>query len=59
MTLALEIKREKKLSREEGKLEGKVEAIKSLMNNMKVSAEEAMGLLGIEKKDFSKYIAML
>ncbi|WP_407396673.1 Rpn family recombination-promoting nuclease/putative transposase [Anaerovibrio sp.] len=59
MTLALEIEKEKKLSLEQGEIEGRVKSIKSLMKNMKLSAEAAMEAIGIPKEDFSKYITML
>lgn len=59
MTLALEIEKEKKISLEQGEIEGRVKSIKSLMKNMKLSAEAAMEAIGIPKEDFSKYITML
>ena len=59
MTFALEIEKEKKLSLEQGEIEGRVKSIKSLMKNMKLSAEAAMEAIGIPKEDFSKYITML
>jgi hypothetical protein len=48
-----------KLSLEQGEIEGRVKSIKSLMKNMKLSAEAAMKAIGIPKEDFSKYITML
>ena len=59
ITLALEIEKEKKISLEQGEIEGRVKSIKSLMKNMKLSAEAAMEAIGIPKEDFSKYITML
>lgn len=64
MTLALEIEKEKKISLEQGEIEGRVKSIKSLiikslMKKMKLSAEAAMEAIGIPKEDFSKYITML
>ena len=55
MTLALEIEKEKKMS----KMEGKIEAIKNLMKNMKLSAEAAMEAVGIPKEEFPTYMTML
>lgn len=45
--------------REEGKIETKVIDIKNLMENMKLTAEQAMVALGIDKNEFSKYLPML
>ncbi|MBQ8489644.1 MAG: Rpn family recombination-promoting nuclease/putative transposase [Pseudobutyrivibrio sp.] len=45
--------------REEGKIETKVIDIKNLMENMKLTAEQAMIALGIDKNEFSKYLPML
>ncbi|MBP3232586.1 MAG: Rpn family recombination-promoting nuclease/putative transposase [Anaerovibrio sp.] len=43
----------------EGKIEGKVESIRNLMKNMKLPAEKAMEILGINKDDFQKYRTLL
>ncbi|SFI26450.1 conserved hypothetical protein (putative transposase or invertase) [Pseudobutyrivibrio sp. OR37] len=53
--------------REEGRAEGLVEGrqeaavsnIRNLMKNMKLTAEQAMEALGIDKSEFSKYMTML
>lgn len=45
--------------REEGRAETKLADIRNLMNNMKLTAEQAMSALGIDKSDFSKYMPML
>ena len=45
--------------REEGIIETKVIDIKNLMENMKLTAEQAMIALGIDKNEFSKYLPML
>ena len=61
--------------REEGRAEGREEGleeglekgrekttilnIKNLMKNMKLTAEQAMEALGIDKSEFSKYMTML
>ena len=42
-----------------GREEGKIELIKNLMKNMKLSAEAAMEAAGIPKKEFPKYMTML
>lgn len=71
MTLALEIEREKRKSwnegksegkaegKAEGKTEGKIESIKSLMETMSLTAEQAMKALKIPADDFAKYMAVL
>ena len=50
-------------SRMEGKLEGRVETtiefIKNIMFKRQSSAEEAMELLGINKAEYPRYLAML
>ena len=45
--------------REEGRAETRLADIRNLMNNMKLTAEQAMSALGIDKSDFSKYMPML
>ena len=40
---------------ERGRREGKAEALKNLMKNLKVSLEQAMELLGIPVEDTEKY----
>ena len=42
-----------------GKEETRVENIRSLMKNLKLTAEQAMEALGIAKSDFGKYMNML
>ena len=42
-----------------GKEETRVESIRSLMKNLKMTAEQAMEALGIAKSDFGKYMNML
>ena len=44
---------------EAGREETKLADIRNLMNNMKLTAEQAMSALGIDKSDFSKYMPML
>ncbi len=44
---------------EQGREQSKISDIKSLMKNLKLSAEQAMEALGIDKGDFSKYMPML
>lgn len=50
-------------SKEEGRLEGieenKVESIRMVMQNFKVTAEQAMEGLGIPKSEYKKYLTML
>ncbi|SFH99157.1 conserved hypothetical protein (putative transposase or invertase) [Pseudobutyrivibrio sp. OR37] len=45
--------------REEGRQEAAVSNIRNLMKNMKLTAEQAMEALGIDKSEFSKYMTML
>jgi len=45
--------------REEGREERLVECIKSLMNKLGISAEEAMSNLDIANADFEKYLKMM
>ena len=45
--------------REEGRRENAVSNIRNLMKNMKLTAEQAMEALGIDKSEFSKYMTML
>ncbi len=59
MTLELEIRKREKIEREKGRIEGKIELIKNLMKNMKISAEAAMEAAGIPKEEFPKYMTML
>ena len=44
---------------EKGRAEGMYDAIKSLMESCKWTAEQAMEALKIPKSDFPKYMAML
>ena len=44
---------------EKGKIIGRAEAIKKLMENANLSAEKAMEMLGIEKEEFPKYLKLL
>ena len=54
---------EREAGRAEGLAEGRQEAavsnIRNLMKNMKLTAEQAMEALGIDKSEFSKYMTML
>jgi len=50
---------EREAGREEGREEGTILNIKNLMKNMKLTAEQAMEALGIDKSEFSKYMTML
>ena len=54
---ALEQGREQ--GREEGREEKLVECIKSLMNKLGITAEEAMSNLGIASANYDKYLKML
>ena len=45
--------------REEGRLEATIEFIKNIMFKRQSSVEEAMGLLGIDKAEYPRYMAML
>jgi len=42
-----------------GEAIGKITALKTLMNNMNISIEQAMQLLSISKEDYAKYEAVL
>ena len=44
---------------EEGREKTTILNIKNLMKNMKLTAEQAMEALGIDKSEFSKYMTML
>ena len=44
---------------EEGIEQSKISDIKNLMKNLKLTAEQAMEALGIDKGEFSKYMSML
>ncbi len=43
----------------EGRLEAKMESIRALMQNLHLSAEEAMESIGIPKDEQDEYIKML
>lgn len=45
--------------REEGIAQGKLFSIKSMMKNLKISAEQAMEILEIPRSDFAKYMTLL
>lgn len=48
--------------REEGRAEGRAElvkAIKKIMENMKLPADKAMEMMGIDKEEFPKYMTLL
>ena len=45
--------------REEGREKTTIFNIRNLMKNMKLTAEQAMEALGIDKSEFSKYMTML
>ena len=51
--------RRMKLNYEEGREDEKVSSLRSLMKNLKMSAEEAMETLDIPKSERSKYMARL
>ena len=59
MTLALEIERERKAAEARGESRGRLESIRNLMKNMKLSAEQAMITLGVPREDFEKYSVLL
>ena len=40
-------------------MNGNVKAVRSLMQNMQLTAEKAMEAIGIPKSEFAKYITML
>ena len=44
---------------EQGIEQSKISDIKNLMKNLKLTAEQAMEALGIDKGEFSKYMSML
>lgn len=44
---------------EQGIEQSKISDIKNLMKNLKLTAEQAMEALGIDKCEFSKYMSML
>ena len=46
------------MGKAEGLKEGKAEALKNLMKNLKVSLEQAMDLLGIPLGDRDKYFPL-
>ena len=48
-----------KKGREEGVVRGKLFSIKSMMKNLKISAEQAMEILEIPRSDFAKYMPLL
>ena len=50
---------EREAGREEGREKTTILNIKNLMKNMKLTAEQAMEALGIDKSEFSKYMTML
>ena len=51
------------LGREEGREEGRektlLESIRNVMNNLKISAEQAMKALGIPESDYPEYLSKL
>ena len=53
------MKEELETERTEGRAEGRLESIRALMNNLKLSAEQAMESIGIPKSEFNKYMQML
>ena len=66
--LSMTIKLEKEMNdmynlsadiREDGRLETTIEFIKNIMFKRQSSAEEAMELLGIDKAEYPRYLAML
>ena len=46
-------------NREEGRIEGRIEAITNLMDSLKLTAQQAMSALKIPESDYPKYMAML
>ena len=50
---------EREAGREEGREKTTILNIKNLIKNMKLTAEQAMEALGIDKSEFSKYMTML
>ncbi len=51
--------RRMKLNYEEGREDEKVSSLRSMMKNLKMSAEEAMETLDIPESERSKYMARL
>ena len=47
------------LFKEEGREEGRIEDVKNLMKNLKMSAKQALSSLGIPESEHSKYMKML
>ena len=44
---------------EEGRAEERIQSIRSLMKNLKLSAEQAMESIDIPKSEYAKYLKML
>ena len=67
MTFALELEKYREYGIAEGRAEGraegetrsKLESIRSLMANMKWSAQQAMQALNIPTSEYEKYLAMI
>lgn len=63
MTFALELERYREYGIAEGEAKGraesKLESIKSLMKNMKWTAQQAMRALNIPVDEYEKYLAMI
>lgn len=49
----------KEEGREEGIKEGRIEDVKNLMKNLKMSAKQALSSLGIPESEHGKYMKML
>ena len=45
--------------RNEGRTEGKIESIRALMKNLKMTAEQAMESVGISQSEYDKYLKLL
>ena len=42
--------------RQEGRLEGLLESVRSIMSNLKISAEEALKVLNIPQAEWNEYL---
>ena len=59
MTFQMKLDEAREEAREEGWKESRLESIKSVMNGLKYSAQEAMELLNIPQEDWAMYTALL
>ena len=50
---------EEELIRQKAKDEERISSVRNVMNNLKISVEEAMAAIGIPESEYGKYKAML